>query len=363
MEAVRNLKDKARLGVEWDAFAEESDDAWFWHTTHYMDYAAMCSGDSFVANVSFSIFDNNEVVAICPLIVLRGSSEFNHFSFGGSSALPIPLPFPAIKNGSTQTVRDRVLACYVKNLGLIAVEHDVGHVSIRIPCLARSFLGQKLPSANPLLKHGFMDLAYVSQVIDLRMERAELWSDIRKGHKSDIKKAEQVCGITVWNEHNITDEVFENYRRVHFAERGGESRPEESFSQMLGWIENGHAILVEASCEGTSIGFSLAILFDNRAYYGSACRDPEFKHMASSHLIQWSTIKWLQEHSIEFYDLGPQRFHNQWFETPNPRGLSVARFKRGFGGNTLPVITAEHFYSKSLLQRTFERRLTDFLDN
>ena len=275
--------------------------------------------------------------------------------------MPIPVPFPAMKNGLSPSLRDRVLSFYVKSLELIAREYDVGHVSIRIPCLARSFLSQTIPMANPLLKHGFMDLAYVSQVIDLRKDRESLWSDFRKGHKSDVKIAKQVCDISIWNENNITSETLGNYQRIHSAERGGESRPQASFSEMLGWIEKGNAVLMEASYQGKPIGFSLAILFDKHAYYGSTCRDPDFKHLPSSHLIQWNIIKWLQDNGVEWYDLGPQRFHNQWFEPPNPRGLNVARFKRGFGGNTLPTLTAEHFYSKTLLQRTFESRLQNYL--
>ena len=347
----------------WDNFALQSDDGWFWHTTQYMAYAEQCSSDKFVANPSFTVMDGREVLAICPVMIHLSprADGVRQFSFGGTAALPTPIPFPAMRNGFSEDSRQRVLASYLQNLETIAAEYDVGYVSVRIPCVARSFLEPGIPSANPLVRHGFMDLGYVSLVIDLRRDLKALWADIRKGHKADVKRAQQSCEIAVWDQSNLTTEKLRQYQLLHARDRGGETRDETSFDLMSDWIRQGQAILVEAVYQDRAIGFSLVILFGGGAYYASTCKDPDYSDIAASHLIQWNTICWLKGHGISWYDLGPHRFHPQWFEPPDARALSVSRFKRGFGGMVVPLLTAEYFYSKALLKQTFEKRLQDYL--
>ena len=58
---------------EWDTFASKSDDAWFWHTTESMEYVQELSKESCIANYSFSIVENSETVAVCPVIVERNA--------------------------------------------------------------------------------------------------------------------------------------------------------------------------------------------------------------------------------------------------------------------------------------------------
>jgi len=347
----------------WDNFALQSDDGWFWHTTQYMEYAEQCAGGNFVANPSFALVDERGALAICPVMINLGprADGVKQFSLGGTASLPTPIPFPAMRNGLSEDTRQRVYASYVQNLENIAAEYEVGYVSVRIPCVARSFLEPGIPTANPLLRYGFMDLGYISLVVDLSKDLKALWADVRKGHKADVKRAQQNCEIVVWDQSNLTTEKLRQYQLLHAKDRGGETRDERSFDLMSGWVSQGQAILVEAVYEDRAIGFSLVILFGSGAYYASTCKDPDHSEIAASHLIQWETICWLKDHGISWYDLGPHRFHPQWFEPPDARAISVARFKRGFGGRFVPLITVEYFYSRSLLKRTFENRLQGYL--
>ncbi|MCH7878174.1 MAG: hypothetical protein IH914_02530, partial [candidate division Zixibacteria bacterium] len=85
MERVQ-LRD---IEQEWDEFAEKSDDAWFWHTTHWMEYSQEHAGEKFVANRSFAIVENNEVLAICPLVIERGGPDEDMFKYSLSGS-PVP---------------------------------------------------------------------------------------------------------------------------------------------------------------------------------------------------------------------------------------------------------------------------------
>ena len=190
-----------------------------------------------------------------------------------------------------------------------------------------------------------------------------LWSDVRKGHKSDVKRAGEVCELKVWDRYTITALKFREYRLLHARDAGRVTRSQRTFDLMLSWVEAGHAILVEAEHGGQAISFALVIIFGTGAYYGSSCKDPDHPDIAASHLVQWGTISWLKEHGFEWYDIGLQQFHSQWYGPASTKHISISQFKRGFGGMTIPLVTAEFFYSKELLRCTYERRWREYIAN
>lgn len=343
---------------EWDTFASKSDDAWFWHTTESMEYVQELSKESCIANYSFSIVENSETLAVCPVIVERNAlaKDIKQFSFAG-----MPIPFPAMRNDLPLRKRERALDFYIQTLAGLAKKEDVGYVSVRIPAVAKSYLLHGTPFANPLIKYGFVDLAYLTQVVELRRGLMDLWSDIRKGHKSDVKRAGEMCEVKVWDHGTITAEKIREYQVLHEKDAGRVTRPQRTFDLMLWWIRNRHAILVEAEQRGHAIGFSLIILFGSGAYYGSSCKDPDFQEIGVSHLIQWTTIRWLKENCFEFYDIGIQHYFPQWYDPATPKDISISLFVRGFGGITVPLVTAEFFYSKELLRQTLEMRWLRYL--
>ena len=342
----------------WNSFAQQCDDAWFWHTTNWMEYTQEYSGEKYIANRSFLIVENHEPVAICPVIVEISSLAANTHQF---SCLGLPIPFPAMRNELSYEKRQLALKLYTQMLTTIAQEEAVGYVSVRVPSVATSYLTHGIPVSNALLRYGYIDLAYLTQIIDLRRDLKELWAEVRKGHKSDVKRANKTCHVEVWDQHNITANKFQEYQLLHQKDAGRVTRSQRTFDLMLSWVAEGHAILVEADHGGQAAGFSLMILFRTGAYYGSSCKDPELPDVPAAHLIQWSTIRWLKEHGFEWYDTGLQQFCSQWFEQASPKDLSIAGFKRGFGGSTVPLMTAEFFYTRALLKSTFEKRLCGYL--
>jgi len=338
---------------DWDDFANRSDDAWFWHTTHWMAYAQEYVRDRFLTNRSFLLVEDSKLLAICPVFVERSISPAGAIQYSLAGA---PLPFPAMRNDLRNDKRERVLAKYIKGLDVLARDERIGYVWVRIPSVSKSSMVQQEAWTNPLLKYGFIDLPYQTQVIDLRKDKEALWGEIRKGHKSDIKRGEQACRVTVWDNRTVTPEKFDEYRVLHQKDAGRVTRSKRTFDLMLSWVREGHAILVEASNDTTAVGFSLVIIFESGAYYGSSCRDPDYPELPVGHLIQWATICWLRDHGFTWYDIGIQQFGPQWFDQAGPKDFSISKFKRGFGGRTIPLVTGERFYSKSFLEQTMKAR-------
>ena len=125
---------------------------------------------------------------------------------------------------------------------------------------------------------------------------------------------------------------------------------------MYGWIRDGKAILVGAICEGRPAAFAVIIIFKDGAYYGSGCRDSEI-NLPASHLIQWEAITWLKSHGFITYEIGLQWFGPQWFCVPSEKEISISRFKRGFGGQTISQFTGEYFFSTELMKEVYRKRI------
>ena len=80
----------------WNQFCVCSDDAWFWHTTRWIEYTLNYSPQLYGDNKSFMVSDGDRILGIFPLIVENngvGNNIVREFSFGGSFGVT-----PALSN-------------------------------------------------------------------------------------------------------------------------------------------------------------------------------------------------------------------------------------------------------------------------
>lgn len=341
----------ADLGdVAWQEAVNSSDDAWFWHTRVYTNFLLELNKERGVQDISFAFVDKSHVLAVCPLYL----DEVAGTPLLGCGDEPVP--FPALARTLLPSARERVQELYFKELGRLAKLHGAEHTRIRISPMSRNHIANVLRPFNPLARYGFLDLPVSTQIIDLRLEEEALWTDVRKGHRYDIRRAEKVCETVFWDRATITPDVFARYQQLHGKDAGRVTRSQRSFDIMLGWVEAGHAVLVEALREGSSVAFVLITLFSDGAFYGSGCKDPEALDLNASHMLQWKTMLWLKAFGCNYYDMGLQYFGPQWSHVPSDKEINISKYKRGFGGVTIPVHTGEFFYEPLRLERVLQKR-------
>ena len=148
---------------------------------------------------------------------------------------------------------------------------------------------------------------------------------------------------------------MERYRLLHQKDAGRATRSKRSFDLMHEWIRSRHGALCEARREGGAVAFMLLVLYETGAFYGSACRDPD-SEVTAPHLLQWKSILWLKKQGFDYYDLGLQTFGPQWFDIPSEKEIGISKYKRGFGGVTVPLHVAEYFYSKDVRDQWLGQR-------
>ena len=337
----------------WNEIVADSPEAWFWHTPQWLGFAKAIGGETFVADLSFLIFVDGVAVAACPVIV-EDRQGYRRFTYLGEF-----IPVPAFRRGVTATLRAKALAFYAGWLDATAAERSVGYTRVILPVLSEAAL-ENDGGWNPLVRHGYLEMAAASQVLTLAGGVEELWHAVRKGHRSDVKRAAQECTVRVWDAATVTPSKFDEYRTLHAVDAGRVTRATTTFDMMLAWIRQGHAILVEAERDGRPAAFAIVIVFRGRAYYASACKDPQVA-LPAMHLLQWETIKGLKAAGVTHYDIGMQYFGPAWHVVPSPKDLSIAAFKRGFGGTTRRISMAEKFYSEDVLKQVADERLRALL--
>jgi hypothetical protein len=346
---------------EWDDFCLESDEAWFNHTTAWIEYTlAMRIGNESL-HTSFMVYENRSLLAICPLIIEKNKYnkiQTTEFSYSGFLT-----PAPALKNDVIKKKRKKIIDLIFNKIDEIALQYNVVRSLFMIYPLSHNFLRTEQHSHNILQSYGYNDISISSQIIDLTLDLDLIRSGFRKGHKYDINRGLKPYNFEIWDSKHITPEVFELYRLMHRKAAGRVTRPEKTFDLMYRWIESGDSILVSAQYDAKYLGFSIINIYKNCAYYQSSCNDPDFKGIPIAHAMQWRIIEYLKSNRINYYELGWQFSKGLSFESGTAKELDISKYKRGFGGFTVPLFRGEKFYSSQYFQNVISDRVLNYKNN
>jgi hypothetical protein len=148
-----------------------------------------------------------------------------------------------------------------------------------------------------------------------------MWRNLRKGHKSDVKKGEREFTFTIHDDPS-EDDALRLYQELHEADAGRKTRPQETFDLMRSWLGT-HGLLLLAwwpipgsAGRNLCVGAAYFLTHGSGAYYASAARLPG-QAGPIGHFLVWSAMRHLAELGYEYLDMGP-----------SPE--AIAHFKRGF---------------------------------
>jgi hypothetical protein len=340
----------------WDEFCARNGGAWFWQTTPYLKYQRAYRPSAETAPLDFMIVRGGRPIAICPLArekVPGGGPPRSAFSLGEDH-----LPSPVVEDALVRSDRERVLAAVFAEVDRLAAKEGAARASFRESVLTPRILAPQVSPANELVRFGCIDDSLQTHVLDLRPDAARLWSDMRRSYHSVIHRAGERFAFQLLDASTVTDELFRLYRELHHKDAGRVTRPLETFEMMLGWIRSGNALLAQAVFENRVLACALAIVYKGGAYYASGCTDPDFEDPgALGPYLQWNVIEGLKARGVTHYELGWQFYGPQLAYVPSKKDLSIAFFKRGFGGTTLPFFRGEKYYSRDFFAEEYGRRL------
>lgn len=312
---------------KWDAFCLKNSSAWFWHTSDWLEYSRQYSPS--VSDESFMVTENNQLLAVCPLLI------------GGMNWAP------AAADGMNQWKRDQVLDTAFEHINILAITKKVKSLTFQISPLTQ-------PKNNWLMKYGYLEESINSQMLDLSAPLADILRGMRKGHNYDVDRSTKLLRCWVLD-NNITDS-FQRYQYLHTVDASRMTRPQKTFDLQEKWVKDGTGIIVEATLDGSTVGFAYINMYKKGAYYMSACSDPSIKGMPIGHAIIWRAIEYLKDHGITDFELGWQQYGSQIHDFPSEKEIEISRFKRGFGGYTLPLFRGTMYYTKTVFASVMGER-------
>jgi len=357
-EQIANMKIETirEIGFDrWDAFCTANPNSWFWHTTRWINYTIQHRPELQSEDHSFCVTHDGKILALIPLI-LEKSMNSAEFSFSGGPG-PAPALAPVLSHKQTKNA----IALALEHIACEAKKH--GSVVWRCRLSGLNYgLHRHIEVMTTILNcSGFLATYYSTLLLDIDRSDSELLDGMRKGHRSDIKRAQATLATEVWQKSNITRDKFDQYRKMHLLASGRATRPLITFEMMHQWIQEGYAILIEARNASQPVGFALINYYRHHAYYSSSCEDPSCGNIPLGHALQWAALQWLREHGIRKYEIGLQP-SNQPYDCWSSKEESIAFFKRGFGGANISIWGGELYFSPEFYLSVATRRMNHRAD-
>lgn len=177
-----------------------------------------------------------------------------------------------------------------------------------------------------------------TQLVDLSRPEVELWSSVRRSYHALIHRCERSHSLRVFgfpspSYPGASTIGMEAYRYMHESV-SKQFRDPETWRLMRQWLDDGAGLLVGASDHGTLAWSAFAYFFiddDRWAYYASAVS----RDRSVNHAIVWHAMLTLKARGVRWLELGWQG------EAQDKKGKAVEFFKRGFGGEAIPVREVE----------------------
>lgn len=231
------------------------------------------------ANESFLVLENGKAMAAAVIYVEEFSGK-RQISWNGSYCQA-----PYIDDSLEYRMQEKYMKKILAYIDGLAESYQCTKIMLKADPLGNPQQKTIFYNYNFLLKHGYLDESGMTQLIDLRRSKEGLYADIRKGHKSDLKKG-RIYDIQIYDKDSMTEELIERYREIYEEDAGRVTRNSELYHFYLDFIKNGMGLAAFGESDGKEIGVALVTMYKNTAYYSSYAElTAELNHVPVGHIL------------------------------------------------------------------------------
>jgi len=244
-------------------------------------------------------------------------------SNGELTSQGMPLLYPYIEPKNVTDVNFAKLMKRIFNL----LELEAQIVMSEIPMYSHF-------SFNPVLtgKNNRQEIFQNALYIDLNQDLSTIWSRLRKSYKSLINKGIRDLRIATYSSENITTEIWSDFRKLHLASAGRQTRSDLSWDVQFEMIKSNNALLVTVQENRILLGCSLFTFNSFEAIYSVAAFDRSRGDLPLGHISQWHAIQELKNRKICWYRIGEEGVAEQG----DTKLAQINHFKRGFATHIMP---------------------------
>lgn len=187
----------------------------------------------------------------------------------------------------------------------------------------------------------YPSMTYLHHELNLA-ETSQLYQNLSKGHRRNIKKA-QNNHLTVsigQSEDNL--ETFFKLNCLTRKKHGLPPQPKRFFENFYkSLVKENMATLVSATYQQKPVAAAVFLHFKDQVIYKYGASDPKFLDLRANHLVMWKAINY-------FAELG---FKNLSFGKTEPSNIGLRRFKLGFGAQENNI----NYYKFSISENRYIR--------
>jgi Acetyltransferase (GNAT) domain len=316
----------------WDAAAESSPEAWFWHRYHVCDITIRdWPGRS---DAGFAVLsDRDEVSAIVPAFVIKHRTRYGLTvryltSTGG----------PALSGTMNRSRRQETLNAVADELKSRGLASAVVNTTISLSAMAPAIRGPDGPRINPLLYLGCHDVSGQTWVTDLRHGAERAWNQFEGRARTSVRKAE-AGGVSVRQATSTDDwRLLYELHQVTYHRLGVPSYPAALFRTIFEHlIPAGLCYVQIAELNGTPIAANSIARWKQGGYYWQGFASDAGLRANALNLLIWYAIKNLAaEGGLEWLECG-----DACLNPHHSKMHQLSDFKKSFGGDLYPVFRGQ----------------------
>lgn len=352
-------------GEIWDKWVAAINESTYLHSATFLNFLhEMIASEGEV--LSFACLENKDTpLAICPLGISANSLQEIQFYEASWDGAPLGAPaFSSMRPSLMWKVKNQVYDHFHQ----LIKEHEGRRSLLRKHIISIGALeGTQISIAGQydILRYGYECQPQNTLIIDLKNPAEELKLQLSRYQRKHLKQAEkQNLEVKVYDGTCLAEDVekmFLLYQEAH-NKSAGFTRPQETFDMMLSLLTRGLATLFVAFVNNVPISFLYCGEFHQFAFGWSQVNEDEYeREFSPRHYLEWQAIMSYKQKGFQFYEVGTVWFGPQLYKNPSSKELSIAEFKRRYGGVLLPELVFEKYFDKELWERVHQTRLTEFL--
>ena len=298
----------------WNTVLSASSYASVYHQVSNVDYySAYFQGE----NISFVLIEGQKPIAIFPIFAYQDNNEWkiSSNSLGVISPLFVrDIPKKSRKRLEKQLIE--IILLISKKLKLKkTIFFEYSHF------LSNWFL--------LWLERADKNFITYQLAIDLRQSVENIKLDFRKSYKPLVNKALKEWDVKVCEEN--VDEVFKEFKDLHFEAAGKQTRSKESWSIQRKQIEDNEAFLVTVRDGNLLIGAGFFNFSRDMGAYSVGAYKRDLFDKPIGHAVQMIAINQLKDLGCKTYILG-QKAVAISSSALSQKETSISHFKEGFAG-------------------------------
>ncbi|MEH6632291.1 MAG: hypothetical protein V7776_15860 [Halopseudomonas aestusnigri] len=193
--------------------------------------------------------------------------------------------------------------------------------------------GKLSPLSKMLMDMGAKAEPVFIQMIDLYRETSLIRSDLNKTYKWNVNWGEKNLDIQILDNSNVVDKDIEEFRCLHVAAAGRETRSKDSWRAQFEMVQNNEAFIVFGRLSDRLVTAALFSFSRDVCVYGVSASDRELFDKPLSHILLWRAICTAKNLGCSSFECGEVFFLEQTIPAPEKKVLGISRFKRNFGGD------------------------------